>query len=121
MWSLPRWSLFGVLAMAPWFSLRAADTPALTPKSSLIGAADLLKIKEVASPAFSPDGKWIAYTVKDVVEKPGSPDDYVYRTELWLAATDGSVAPRALTRGELAATSPQWSPDGRRLAFTRGE
>ena len=89
--------------------------------SRFITASDLFQIRQLGTPAISPDGKWVVYTVKDVVEKPGTPGEYVYRSQLWLASADGRIAPRALTHGEQLAATPQWSPDGRTLAFTRGE
>ncbi len=100
---------------------RAAETAPSATSSNLITATDLLKINQLASPEFSPDGRWIAYTVKSVVEKPGSSGELVYRTQLWLASTDGRTPPRPLTHGEQAVSSPQWSPDGRQIAFVRNE
>jgi len=90
----------------------SADSPYIT-------AMDLLKIKQLDSAVVSPDGRAVVYTVTAIVDQPGKPGEYSYRTHLWLAATDGHVAPRELTHGEAAASSPQWSPDGRRLAFVR--
>jgi len=42
-----------------------------------------------------------------------------YRSAVWLAATDGSTPAHPLTAGEHGDGQPVWSPDGRRLAFTR--
>ncbi|MDB6095660.1 MAG: peptidase [Verrucomicrobia bacterium] len=88
---------------------------------SLIKASDLLKIAQLDTPVLSPDGQNVVYTVKTIIEKPDKPGDYSYQARLWIAATDGRSAPRELTRGEASATSPQWSPDGRRIAFVRRE
>ncbi|MGH2385324.1 MAG: S9 family peptidase, partial [Candidatus Limnocylindria bacterium] len=40
-----------------------------------------------------------------------------YRSSLWIAPADGSTAARQLTVGSKSDTTPQWSPDGRTLAF----
>ena len=58
-----------------------------------------------AFPAFSPDGRRIAF----VSNRTG-------RAQVWTANADGSDA-RQLTFHTFAATSPQWSPDGERLVF----
>lgn len=94
--------------------LRAADAPAAT----LIQATDLLKLKQLESPALSPDGKWVVYVVRSIEPKPEAKDDWTYHTNLWLAPTDGSAAPRQLTRGT-SAGAPAWSPSGDRIAFVR--
>ena len=53
---------------------------------------------------LSPDGRWIAFT---------------YRGQLYLASVDGDrVAPVTSPGG---ATSPAWSPDGRRLVYKDGD
>ncbi len=96
----------------------ATDASAVTP--SLITASDLLKLKQVESPALSPDGKWVVYVVRSIEPKPEAKDDWVYHTNLWLAATDGKTPPRQLTRNTNSNTAPAWSPDGQRIAFARG-
>lgn len=86
---------------------------------SLITASDLLAIKQIETPALSPDGKWVVYVVRSIEPKPDVKDDWVYKTQLWLAATDGQSAPRQLTQGQSRNASPVWSPDGSRIAFVR--
>jgi dipeptidyl aminopeptidase/acylaminoacyl peptidase len=96
--------------------------------ASLITATDLLKLKQLESPALSPDGKWVVYVVRSIEPKTDAPgeaaaktvnkEDWTYHTNLWLAATDGSTPPRQLTRGTNAA-APTWSPQGDRIAFVR--
>lgn len=66
-----------------------------------------------ANPAWSPDGRWIAFGRK------------IARTQtarqLWLARPDGSEA-RPLTEGYiLQHGQPHWSPDGRYLLFQRAD
>jgi dipeptidyl aminopeptidase/acylaminoacyl peptidase len=125
-------SLFAV-ACGPIPASRAAETlPAAVPvkadsaTKSLITAADLINIKQLESPALSPDGKWLVYVVRSIEAKPdsakasdGAKDDWVYRTQLWLAATDGKTPPRQLTFGPARNSAPVWSPTGDRLAFVR--
>jgi dipeptidyl aminopeptidase/acylaminoacyl peptidase len=117
---LPRLALACLFFAAPILRAAAAPKGGAT-DSSLIGAADLLKVQQLASPEISPDGRWVVYSVKSVVTKPATAGEYVYRTQLWLASVDGSTPPRELTHAEQAATAPQWSPDGRSIAFVRGE
>ncbi len=61
---------------------------------------------------LSPDGRWVAFTVK--ATGPAKDD---YREAVWLAPADGSVPARQLTLGSRHDTHPRWSPDGSRLAF----
>ena len=72
----------------------------------------LIALQRVGSPAISPNGAWIAYTVRET-----NWDDNSYHTEIWLAdATTGET--RQLTNDpKKSSTSPAWSPDSRLLAF----
>ncbi len=53
-------------------------------------------------PAWSPDGKWIAFSM---------------RGDIWKVPAEGGVAV-ALTSGPAYHFEPSWSPDGARLAFS---
>jgi dipeptidyl aminopeptidase/acylaminoacyl peptidase len=59
-----------------------------------------------SAPAFSPDGRWLAYLG---AERGGRP-------QIWLLATAGGE-PRRLTDHPLGAGIPVWAPDSRRLAY----
>jgi Tol biopolymer transport system component len=62
--------------------------------------------REERDPAYSPDGRRIAY----VSGQSGPP-------EIWMCESDGSN-PVQLTRlGAAYALGPQWSPDGQKIAF----
>lgn len=58
-----------------------------------------------SAPAWSPDGRWIAF-----LRAQDGP------AQVWLLAAAGGE-PRRLTTLPLAAGAPVWSPDGTRLAF----
>ena len=72
---------------------------------------DLLSLHRVGSPAISPDGTLVAYTVRET-----NWDENAYETEIWIGGA-AAGPPRQLTRGPKSSTQPAWSPDGRWLAF----
>jgi len=83
------------------------------------------------SPAWSPDGKWVAYTFSpqdapvaqsgapQAGNAPGqlTPSSVRGSGELWVVAADGSAAPRRLSREGQEAVAPAWSPDSSSVAF----
>ena len=68
-----------------------------------------------SSPTVHPDGSWAVVAVS----RP-SLDADCYVGQLWRLDLAGDAAPRRLTRG-VHDSGPQFSPDGRLLAFTRGD
>ncbi len=72
----------------------------------------LISLKRAGSPAISPDGRFVAYTVRE----PNWDDDR-YETEIWLAEV-ATGATRQLTNAKKSSSSPDWSPDGKTIAFT---
>jgi len=74
---------------------------------------DLGLLAVPTDPRWSPDGSTVALTV--VTADVGA---NAYRSRIWLAAADGSSAPRPFSAGGRSRdTRPRWSPDGTRLAF----
>lgn len=79
--------------------------------SHKLTASDEFQIQVPADPQISPDGKRVVY-VRQVAD-PMTDQRYF---NLWIVSSDGSVH-RPLTSGNQSDFSPQWSPDGTRLAY----
>lgn len=72
-----------------------------------------VSMRSTWGPRISPDGQWIAYTVREV-----DWDENTYRSQLWLADTRTGEA-RPLTFGGASAFAAEWDPHGRWLSFAR--
>jgi dipeptidyl aminopeptidase/acylaminoacyl peptidase len=71
----------------------------------------MISLRRASAPAVSPDGRFVAYAVRDT--------DWVgnaFVTQLWLADLEANTT-RQLTFAGKSSTAPAWSPDGRSLAF----
>ena len=106
--------LFSCLVLTS-LELHAQPAPQSLPKIAP-NVDQILSLKRVGSPEISPDGRWIAYTVRDA-----NWDDNAYETEIWLVDASGvngsNPSPRQLTNAKKSSLSPSWSPDGSKLAF----
>ncbi|HEU5218525.1 MAG TPA: S9 family peptidase [Gemmatimonadales bacterium] len=94
----------GLAALAASAAPLAAQGRAFTPN-------DWYRIATVGSPAVSPDGKQVAFTVTTVVTAENK-----RHTEVWLAPATGGE-PSRLTAPGVESSNPRWSPDGRLLLF----
>jgi dipeptidyl aminopeptidase/acylaminoacyl peptidase len=77
---------------------------------------DLLSLRRVVDPEVSPDGKWVAYTVREP-----RIEENKFVSHIWLVSADGG-APRQITSHEKGESHAKWSPDGKFISFlsTRG-
>lgn len=73
----------------------------------------MMQVKQVSSVQVAPDGKRVAYTVRQAV-MDGDKSEYL--THIHLANADGSE-PRQLTEGDKSSDHPRWSPDGQAIAY----
>jgi Tol biopolymer transport system component len=72
-----------------------------------------MQYKNITDTNISPDGKHVAYVISIPVIQGEKSE---YNSQIWVAATDGSFEAQ-YTRGEKSSTSPQFSPDGKQIAF----
>jgi len=90
----------------------ASRWPARPPDVASLRAVPLTALRGVArSPSLSPDGNYVVFSWTG--EKQGNPDLYVQQI--------GAGAPLRLTTDPGNDYSPNWSPDGRTIAFLRGD
>ena len=79
-------------------------------KRSLI-PTDVYKIKTIADPQVSPDGKWVAYVLSAVDTGKDKRN-----SDIWMISWDGKENLQ-MTNTEDGESSPRWSPDGKYLSF----
>ena len=98
------------LAASVLSSTVLAAQPAVERKP--LAVTDLAKVRGVADPQLSPDGRWIAYTVSTVDAEKDKRD-----TDIWMIGWDGVDRVRLTSLADSSESKPRWSPDGRYLAF----
>jgi dipeptidyl aminopeptidase/acylaminoacyl peptidase len=87
-------------------SALAADKQPLTHETMFL-------MDRVASPAISPDGRWVVFSVTDPAY-----DEKEQTSDLWIAPADASAKPRRITFTKAGESGATWSPDSRRIAFS---
>lgn len=77
---------------------------------------DMMRVRRVSDPQLSPDGKRVAFSIGEVNMAENRVVNQIYLADLEHAER----APRQITNGKSSSSSPRWSPDGKRIAFTTG-
>jgi dipeptidyl aminopeptidase/acylaminoacyl peptidase len=105
---------FALLCAATSFSTPALAKPATGPSRYFTGD-DLFNLEVATDPQISPDGRTIAYVRKsnDIMTDKARPT-------IWLVDV-ATGQQRPLLAGSGSYFSPQWSPDGTRLAYVAAE
>jgi dipeptidyl aminopeptidase/acylaminoacyl peptidase len=113
-----RMKIFRVIAFASLslvfsFCARAQESvpkPAsATPRNITID--DSFQIRDVSQPELSPDGQWVAYTVRTRMLKEDKNEQRLYM----ISTKGGDSIP--LTAEGVSSSHPRWGPDGKVLAF----
>jgi dipeptidyl aminopeptidase/acylaminoacyl peptidase len=91
----------------------ALSAPLAAQQRHTITHEDVFLMKRVGSPAISPDGRWIVFSVSEPSYTEGE-----QVSDLWVVPSDGSAEPRRLTNTKGGESGVDWSPDSRRIAFT---
>ena len=89
----------------------AAASPAAA--RTAFTAEDLVRLRRLSDPQVSPDGRWVAFTLRETDMEANRG-----RTDVWLLEL-GAKAPlaRRLTQNGAADSNPRWAPDSRSLYF----
>ncbi|MBS1543790.1 MAG: S9 family peptidase [Bacteroidetes bacterium] len=82
-------------------------------------ATDLMKLTTANQIHISPDGTKAVMVVTRKALK--NENDYYYTRQLFMVELTGNAEPVQLTFGDKNDGQPQWSPDGKQIAFVRME
>ena len=93
----------------------ASNATSSQPETHLVTPEDVLSIREPRELQISPDGKQVAFRVREPADPklPRAPRT----TNIWIVPTDGNSPAHPLISNLKNATTPRWSPNGRWLAF----
>jgi dipeptidyl aminopeptidase/acylaminoacyl peptidase len=103
--------LLAALTLPATLPAHSAAQPLRVAQSKSPTIDEVISLRRVGSPALSPDGRLVAYTIREA-----NWDDDAYETEIWIGDPEKGTR-RQLTRARKSSTQPAWSPDGKWLAF----
>ena len=108
---LSKFRIFAWLAALALPCVAVGQGPAETKRA--FTAADLVRLKRVSGLQSSPDGRYLAFVLRET-----DMDANKGRMDLWLLdLKEKSAQPRPLTRDPATDSSPRWAPDSRTLYF----
>ena len=107
-----RFSLAVLAAVSLPLATAGSQQPAAASHKRAFTPADWYRLTTVSSPALSPDGKRVAFTLTTVREAENK-----RHSEVWVANTTGGE-PQRYTAPGTESSDPRWSPDGSYLFFT---
>ncbi len=103
------------LAVASALAMRTAVAQSVSAHAGAqpFTVEDLVRLKRLTDPHVSPDGRYVAYVLRET-----DMDANKGRTNIWLLdLSQKDAQPRQLTTGPANDTSPRWTPDSRALYF----
>jgi dipeptidyl aminopeptidase/acylaminoacyl peptidase len=103
------WALSSPVSAQQYDAKPASVTVPVPPRAITID--DYFQIRDVAQPELSPDGQWVAYTVRTKMLKEDKNEQ-----RLWMISTHGGD-PLPMTAEGVSSSHPRWSPDGKYLSF----
>jgi dipeptidyl aminopeptidase/acylaminoacyl peptidase len=109
-WSLDCWADSGKAQISPKPAIDISPGTIGGPKRS-ITLDDMVSLREVHEPRQSPDGRRVAFLVKQAFRQCDC-----YRTALYVVASEGQSPLRKLAEEDYIA-NVQWSPDGQFVSY----
>src|SRR3981081_2296945 len=74
---------------------------------------DLVRLKRLTDPQVSPDGRYVAFVLRETDMEANKG-----RTDVWLVdLRQKDATPRRLTQNDANDSSPRWAPDSRTIYF----
>ena len=100
--------------MIRFLALLVATTAVAAPaQMGAFTVDDLVRIKRVSDPQVSPDGRYVAFVMRETDMEANRG-----RTDVWLLdLTQKNATPLRLTQNDANDLSPRWAPDSRTIYF----